>query len=253
MAARSDREGRVNAPQTRRALLRAIAAGALLPAVASGAIANAAGRRIAPPDRPMVFRRHLRRELGGGYAIVAQRDFEIRFQPSAGGHRIDGRQLASVIEAPPSLEAYARLERERPEGGMFPLLLDGEGLIRSSADGEPSANIERALDLALAQVDAEVKTQGDLVEARGFILGLQQAAGTISSALPIDLFVPPETRQQASRRLTLPDGTSGDLSTEYWGRISPDTGLLEEARRVIVTDTGGARRETAEIWTLRAA
>jgi hypothetical protein len=70
--------------------------------------------------------------------------------------------------------------------------------------------------------------------------------------MPADLFVPPQTLQRASRRLALPDGTSGDLSTEYSGRISPATGLLEEARRTIVTAVAGSRRETVETWTLHA-
>jgi hypothetical protein len=239
--------------QTRRALLRAIAAGALLPAFAGQALAQAEARPITPPAQPMVFRRRLWREMAGGNAVTAQRDFEIRFEPVGAGYRIEGRQIASSVEAPPSLETYARLERERREEGMFPVLLDGQGLIRATPEGQPSANIDQALELALAQVSAAFASTSERTEARNFILGLQQAAGTITSGMPVDLFVPPETLQRASRRLTLPDGASGELSTEYSGRISAETGLLEEARRVIVTDTGGSRRETVETWALFTA
>lgn len=235
----------------RRAALSGLAAAVLLPAFASRVLAQAATRQIAPPDGPMVFRRMLRRELAGGNAIVAQRDFELRFQSMAGGFRIEGRQVASAVEAPPSLEAFARLERERREDGMFPLLLDPGGLILSGPEGAPSASIESAIDLALEQVSA-IEGQADREQARAFVLGLQQAAGTITSAMPIDLFVPPETLQHASRRIALPDGTSGSLSTEYSGTVWPETGLLREARRVIVTDTGESRRETVETWNLNA-
>jgi hypothetical protein len=253
MAAGLGGEGGVSVAQTRRAVLRALGAAALLPAFAGGALAQAGGRPIAPPPQPMIFRRNLRREMAGGLAVVAQRDFEIRFERLAAGHRIEGRQIASTVEAPPSLEAFARLERERVEDGMFPLLLDEQGLIMSGPEGRPSASVEHALDLALAQVSAELKAAGDVAEARGFILGLQQAAGTIASVMPVDLFVPPEILQRASRRMSLPDGTSGDLSTEYSGTLTPETGLLRDAKRVIVTDTGGSRRETVETWTLRIA
>jgi hypothetical protein len=202
----------------------------------------------------MLFRRTLRRELGGGFAIVAQRDFEIRFQRVAGGFQIGGRQVAVTVDAPPSLEAYARLEREREEDGMFPLVLNERGLIRFGPEGlRPDANIESALELAMAQLSGELAAQDEREQARSFILGLQRAAGTLSSAMPVDLFVPPETIQRASRRIDLPDGTGGSLSTEFSGTIAPDSGLLADARRVIVTETGGSRRETDETWTLHSA
>lgn len=242
----------MNAAPTRRALLRAMAASALLPAFANRAIAQSGGGHIVPPPEPMIFRRNVRLGLAGGNAIVGQRDFEIRFIPLADGHRIEGNQIASTVEAPPGLEAYAKLERERREEGMFPLFLDGQGLIRSGPEGMPGSSFERAVDLALAQV-ARLAAVGDRIEARSFILGLQQAASELISEMPADLFVPPQTLQRASRSVALPDGTSGDLSTEYSGRISPETGLLSEARRTVVTNVAGSRRETVETWTLGAS
>lgn len=236
---------------TRRGLLRAAAAGMLLPAMARRAQAGAG--RISPPTGAMVFSRILRRELAGGHAVVARRDFEIRFHRLADGYRVEGDQIASSVEAPPNLEAYARLERERREEGMFPLMLDAAGLIRSGPAGGPNAGLDRAIEIALEQVSARLAPGEALAEARSFILGLQQAAKMISSAMPGDLFVPPASARQESRRIALPGGASGQLSTEYWGRTSPDTGLLEEARRIILTETEGTRRETAEHWTLRAA
>jgi hypothetical protein len=201
----------------------------------------------------MLFRRILQRELAGGFAIVVEREFGIGFRPVVGGYQIGGRQMAVTVDAPPNLEAYARLEREREEDGMFPLVLDEHGLIRFGPEGRPDTNIASALELAMAQLSGELAAQDEREQAQGFVLGLQRAAGTIASAMPVDLFVPPATLQQASRAMTLPDGTSGSLSTEYSGTISPETGLLAEARRAIITDTGGSRRETVETWTLKPA
>lgn len=243
----------MSARADRRAMLRALAFGALLPVLGGRALAHSGSATITPPAKPMIFRRSLRRELAGGNAILAVREFEIRFLPMAGGFRVEGNQLLSAIDAPPSLEAFARLERERPEVGMFPLLLDDHGLIGAGPETAPNVELGRAIELALAQVAGGLRTAGDRSDARGFLLALQQVAGSISSALPEDLFVPPETPQRASRAIALPDGTDGVLSTEFWGTISPETGLLAEARRVIVTEAGGARRETVESWTLHAS
>jgi len=199
----------------------------------------------------MIFRRRLSIGLSDGKAIVSERDFEIRFLPLTDGYRIEGGEIARSLEAPQGLEAYARLESERREEGMFPLLLDERGLIRSGPEAVSSLSLARAVEIALEQVAAGLQSRGDVAEARGFILGLQQAASAISSTIPADLFVPPGTVQHASRSIALPDGASGVLTTEYSGRIAPETGMLEEARRVIVSEVGGTRRETVETWILK--
>lgn len=241
----------MSALSSRRVFLCATGAALLLPLFPASALSQAGRRRIAPPSQSMLFRRELRRELPGGYAVVASREFEIAFRAIADGFRIDGRQVASSLDAPPSLEAYARLERERREDGIFPLRLDGYGLILSGPASVSGSDLEQAVTIALEQISAGLETQEEQAEARSFVLGLRQAADTISSALPEDLFVPPEIPQQASRSILLPDGMSGELSVEYSGRVSTATGLLDEARRVIVTDAMGERRRTVESWTLR--
>jgi hypothetical protein len=236
---------------TRRALLGAFAFAALAPALIRNAAAQGGGRLIAPPPEMMTFSRKLRRGLGGGYALNVERQFDVRFERIASGFVIDGEQVAVSVDAPPNLEALARIERERREERLFPLLLDQQGLIRSGPDGgRPSANLEQAIDVALEQLAAGLKSQRELIEAREFILGLQLAAGAIISEVPVDLFVPPQTVQQASRRIDLPDGLSGMLSTQYSGRVSAATGLLEEASRIVVTETGGSRRESVESWSM---
>ena len=235
----------------RRAAIRAAMASALLPTLLSGKIAAAAGARIMPPTRPMEFVRRLRREMSGGFAVVVERRFEIRFVELTAGYRIDGRQISSAVDAPPNLEALARLERERRETGMFPLDLDRNGIIRSGPAIVETPNLQQAVDTALGQLSAGLENPSEIAEVRTFMIGLQQAEGTLSSAMPADLFVPPLSAQRASREIDLPGGMTGSLSSEYSGNISPETGLLSEARRVILTETGDTRRETVESWSLR--
>jgi len=241
----------MTAPPTRRNVLGALAVGTLLPAFVGTTVVQAAGLSFAPPAGPMVFRRKLRRQLGGNYSLTVERGFEIGFERVRAGFFVTGRQIDVAVNAPENLEAYARLERERREEGIFPLLLDDRGLIRSGPETVSSASLDQAIERALNQVAAELKSQPEIAEARSFILGLQQAAGRISSAMPADLFAPPGTIQRAQRTIELPGGLSGTLSTEFSGAVSPETGLLETAQRIVVTDAGGTRRETVESWSLK--
>ena len=242
----------MNGTPSRRALLRAFAASAMLPAlVQSGAaVARDTSLSIRPPSRPMIFRRRLKRELAAGYSIVAERSFAVRFLPLVDGYRIDGEQRSSEIEVPPNLEAIARLERQRREEGMFPLVLDETGLIRASASAVPAEGLDQAVKIALDEVAARLTDKAEIIEARTFLLGLQQAAGRISSTMPVDLFTPPQVARRASREVDLPGGMSGRVSTQFGGSISPRTGLLEDAERIILTETDGTRRRTVESWSL---
>src|SRR5512147_423311 len=106
----------VSGGPSRRELIRAIAALALLPAMPSRAMASMrAARSIAPPPQPMLFARRLTRELSGGYSIVAERSFKVRFVALGDGFRIEGEQVSSSVDAPPNLAAYAKIEQERTE------------------------------------------------------------------------------------------------------------------------------------------
>ena len=228
---------------------------ALVPAlgwsIASRAAVGAA--RIAPPAEPMLFVRRLTRELPGGYAIVVERGFRIRFAAQADGFRIEGEQVSSSVDAPPNLAAYADIERQRVETGVFPIELDAQGLIRSTPAAAAPAALARGVELALEQVRTMQLPKGGEDQARTFLLGLEQAAGRISSAPPPDLFIPPANPEQATREVTLPGGLAGSISSRFSGTLSPLTGLLQQAERIVVTETAGSTRRTLEHWTLGAA
>jgi hypothetical protein len=242
----------MNGRPSRRELLHGFAALALLPALPNRAMASASapGRPINPPATPMLFVRRLTRELSGNYAIVAERKFKVRFAALADGFRIEGEQVDCVVDAPPNLAAYARIEQERIETGLFPLDLDRSGLIRSSAGETSHASLDRAIDLALEQVRAMHLPDADKYEAQAFLFGLQRAAGSISSEPPADLFTPPAVAEQISREVALPGGLVGSITTSFSGKVSPESGLLDEAERIVLTGTAGSTRKTLEHWKL---
>lgn len=236
---------------SRRDAMRAIAAGALLPALAWSTTALAIGAgAIVPPDKPMRFVRRLTRELSGGYAIVVERGFEIRFTALPRGFRIDGQQVSSSVEAPPNLAAYARIEQQRIETGVFPIELDARGLIRSIPGTSTPAALAQGVELALEQVKMMQLPKDSQDEARSFLLGLEQAAGRISSAPPPDLFTPPANAEEATRQVVLPGGLTGSISSRFSGSVSPVTGLLQQAERIVTTTTSGSTRRTLERWSL---
>ncbi len=207
-------------------------------------------REISPPGAPMLFRRRLMREMAGGHAIIAERGFEVRFLAQGGGYRVEGAQISSTIEAPPVLARIAELERARIETGLFPLMLGVDGMIRAGPEAQPLAELDEAVDLALAQIRQAIPEAPEQREASAFILRLQQAAGSIGTQMPRDLFVPPADAAPLIRAIDLPGGDSGQIEINFRGRISAASGLMVEAERIITTTVGETRRSTVENWSL---
>ena len=86
-----------------------------------------------------------------------------------------------------------------------------------------------------------------------FELWLQQAATRIGSDIPRDLFVPPSEVQKASRTIDLPGGASGTIEVSFRGTLTPETGLLREAERKVVTRSEGTSNRVFEAWSLTTA
>ena len=114
----------MSARLTRRHALGALSVGAMLPVLGGASAGWAASPSFAPPAGPMVFRRKLRRQLGGEFSLTVDRGFEIGFERVRDGFLVTGGQIDAAVDAPENLAAYARLERERREEGMVPLLLE---------------------------------------------------------------------------------------------------------------------------------
>lgn len=234
----------------RRALLGLAGLAAALPLLRTAPARALSATRFAPPAGSMRYTRRLERALVDGANLVVSRSFAVRFVPEAGGFRIDGEQIAVAVEAPPQIEALARLERERVETGVFPLLLDGGGAIRAVAPMAASA----LLDAAVREVDARIErwqhTPTERAELHAFVEAVHRSAGRLTTELPRDLFVPVDCPREESRPLALPGGEVGRVRILFDAARDPATGLMREARREVVTEVSGTARRTLESWTL---
>lgn len=240
---------------TRRGTLEFLAAGAFAGLLGAGRPARGA-TLPAPPNAPMLFTRQIVRELPDGLAITVRRGFEIRFLPLREGYRVEGGQVSCEVDAPADIAALAAIERSRVETGLFPFDLDRNGLVLFKHDGdqrptpELAKALEQAVDAALGILRDSGQTPATIADAQRFYLWLQQTAGTIGSVLPPDLFVPPPQPQTARRVIELPGGETGTIETRFSGSIAPETGLMREAERMIVTTTEGSSLRSIESWTL---
>lgn len=235
----------------RREFLGLAGAALLLPL---GSAANARSRGIAPPTDPMRYSRSLRREMVDGAAIETERCFTIRFVPRAGGYRIEGEESAPPqVSGPAVLEAFLRLERERRETGLFPLVLDPAGRIVGEPSQAGSPQLDRAIEEALHRVTASHLGADDQAAAQAFLAGLQHAAASFVAAPPAALFRPLSTPLGEHRDVALPGGRTGTVSVTFTGTTDPDTGLMREAERLVLTRLGKSARRTIERWTLSPA
>ena len=237
----------------RRTVLARIGLIALLPSLASPAVAQAQGPAgFQAPAGPMLFTRRLMRELPDGAAIIVTRTFEIDFLPMAGGFRVEGRQVAAHVEAPPRLNGLARLEEQRQETGLFPMQLDGAGRIVAGPGGPP-ADLGHAVDEAFGWIARNPMRQADHAAAQEFVIGLQTVAARITTALPPDLFTGNPKPLERTQDLTMPDGLPGKISVSYTGTARSGGGLLARAQRIVTTEASGSVLRSVEEWTLQPA
>ena len=237
----------------RREALGLAAMFAILPAAlsASGSAALAqATPGFSPPSGPMRFTRRLRRELGDGAAIVVTRQFSLRFVAVPGGWRVDGEQISAMVDAPPVLGALARLEEQRSETTLFPLMLDSSGRILSGPPGYQPQDMVQAVDEAFAWLARNRLAGATQAAAREFTVGLATVGARLTSQIPPDLFTGSLVRLERSHDLTMPDGQPGKVSVSYGGAPQQRGGLLQRAECIVVTQAGGTVRRSLEEWVL---
>ena len=234
----------------RRALLGLAATAATLPLLRFGpAIAQPAGR-FAPPAAPMLYARRLERSLADGAWLVVDRGFAVRFVREGDGFRVDGEQVSVEVEAPPGLDALARLERERVESGLFPLQLDAAGAIRGLSHVAASAQLDQAVREVAARIERWDHAPVEREELRAFVEAVHRSAGDLVTELPRDLFAPAEPRREETRAIALPGGGAGRVTVTFTAARDPLTGLMVEARREVVTEVSADLRRTIESWRL---
>ncbi|GAA0265999.1 hypothetical protein GCM10009127_01740 [Alteraurantiacibacter aestuarii] len=198
----------------------------------------------------MVYTRKLQRQMVGGAMLEVTRNFNVHFEPFGAGYRLEGTQLSASVAAPSRIAEFARLEEQRVETGVFPLLLDRMGQIVDGAGPHESHEIEEAL----AGLNREYERNGpDGQELDLLVEALHQAGARMTSQLPRDIFAPVETTREQQQEIALPWGESGAVTTRFVAVCDPQTGLMHEASREVVTDLAGDQRRTVESWRLIAA
>ena len=236
----------------RRTVLRLAAMVLVLPAAGAVRAQATSAAHFAPPAGPMRYTRRLERELGRGASLVVSRSFAVRFVPEPNGFRVEGEQIDVDVEAPEVLAEFVRLERERRELGLFPLRLDAAGGIADGPARPLAANLDAAMREAVALLAARPLDSAQQAEAARFLNALNQSANRILTALPPDLFAPPDAPRSERREIALPGGDYGEVAVTFTAQRDPVTGVMREAWREVTTALQGQRRRTLESWTLTA-
>jgi len=207
--------------------------------------------RFDPPATPMLYTRRLQRELKDGKLFVVTRSFAIRFERADDGYRVMGEQVGVEVDAPPQLARFVQMERERVEQGLFPLQLTTAGLIVGLKDVEQAPQLDDAIAQVLTTIAEVVKPPEDAAQLARFAQAIHENALLLLTTLPPDLFAPERAHHQESRTLNLPDGSEGVVTASYTMARAPETGLLTEAQREIITEVAGHHKRTVESWTLQ--
>lgn len=203
---------------------------------------------FAPPETPIILTRSLYLPFPDGKQIAVTRRYEIRFSPSGSGFRLEGRLLDTHVEAPPRLSALADLERRRPESGLFPVLLDQQGMILESPRAYGAAEpAEEAAAGAKAMIAQAASAPGLREEMIGALDSL--TATSRRSDWPSFLFNPGRAERTASRTVDLPDGTRGTAETRISVEGLLTGGIPRRVERQVTTRLEGTQRTTREVWT----
>lgn len=237
-----------------RAVLLAGAA-ALLPILGASALADVAPQiqaRFAPPSTPLVLTRTLYRDLADGKQVVVTRRYAIRFTAQGDGYRVDGTLIDATVDAPPFLSRLADLERQRPDSGVFPAMLDGRGMIRSGGAGKLDPRTrQQALDRAQTMIAGAPAPAGARRETSA-LLG-QVAGSSGGSSWPVFLFNPGPAERVERRQMALPDGGQGEVEVRIRADGLQPGGLPQRLERVVVTRLAGTERTSREVWTIAPA
>ena len=203
---------------------------------------------FAPPDAQMVLTRTLHRPLPDGNAIVTTRSYAVRIVPMGNGYRVEGTLIEAKAEAPPMLAALAEIERKRTDEGLFPILLDENGMIASGGALLADGSLNRSTEIATAAIGKAGLNRSDLAQTTAFVSQLGSHAAR--SQWPADIFRPLPGRRSESRAIPLPGGEQGSVTIEIVGEGPDLDGQIAALDRVVTTDLAGDRRLTREHWQL---
>ncbi len=199
----------------------------------------------------MVLSRTVIRELSGGAQIVVKRRFRVQFQRDGEGFVLTGTPMDVSVEVPPILARLGDLERQRSEQGPFPILLDGQGLIRrtvapNDADARQRGQQAANTIISAAAMPAKRKREGEQLLA-------QLATDPRTSPWPTDLFAASNGERHQHRTVALADGSQGEVEVLMKVAFLLPCGMPASFERVVTTQLAGTRRVSRELWTLEPA
>ncbi|MGN6357869.1 MAG: hypothetical protein ACTHLU_10365 [Novosphingobium sp.] len=203
---------------------------------------------FSPPEGPVTLTRTVRRALPDGKEVVATRSYELRIVRDGDGYRVDGQLLSADVQAPPSLEGLAAIERKRSDDGLFPFRLDARGMIAPAPAAGDRASLEAAGAATRRAIAGGPLPPAQQREAQGFVRRIMAGGAAGAGAQwPADLFRPVFGRRVSSSPVSLAGGRSGTVTTTIEAARRDGTDRIE---RTVVTETGGNRRTTREIYAL---
>ncbi len=219
--------------------------------VATHAIASPASETVfRAPDGSLVLTRELRRELSRGKQLVTRRNYRISFVRDGDGWRVDGELIDCQVDAPPELDVLAQIEKARPDNGLFPLYLDSAGRIveqqGSRADVSTTSKARAVVGSTVAKIAMEPQDRAIAAAMVQRIAAQSQASG---GHWPEDLFRPASGHRSEESSMALPDGSEGRIIVTIDAAGSSD-GMLDHFQRNVVTELGGTRRESMEVFRL---
>lgn len=209
-----------------------------------------AARPVNRPIRPMKLTRLLERGLSGNDTLRVERSWHIEFSEQGRGLAITGKQVAVSVTVPPALAALARIEEARSTEDMFPILLSSGGEILTAGRFMREEDLAKALRVAEDMINRRERSAAAKVQHSQFLSQLQQAGAPIFEQLPRDLFFPAGEPHRAIRKVSLPDGISGEFEVIYEARKAPRSDWLEQATRRIITRIEQSERRSVEEWWL---
>lgn len=203
---------------------------------------------FSPPQFDLLLARTLVRSLPDGKTITTRRSYAVRITRAGEGFRVDGKLVDVAVEAPPSLVGLAEIERRRPDNGLFPITLDGNGMIAAPSGPEQGAAAGQAAILVSERVGGSGLAALDMLQAQAFVARLR--GGAARSDWPDDVFRPAIGRRSESRRIALPEGGEGHVVIQIDGQGAGLRGQIAAVDRIVTTDLGGDRRVTRERWQI---
>jgi len=234
----------------RRLVAESVAVGMLALSVALPVHASGSATRFEAPVGEHTLTRVLRLQLGDGTMLVATRRYAISFVAERNGFRVDGHQIGVEIDAPPRVAALAAIERARQDDAMFPMHLDGQGMIVSFSEG-PAGNDVAQTQSALQNVEHTIASYPIATNDRAQALQAARLMAERITSWPLELFRPHAGTTTRTRNFTLPDGSVGEVTVTMIADTHGST--LSTLERVITTRTGRETRVNAEQWRLMAA